>query len=98
MRAQEIGVSAGGVAAGAGSTLLIRRQFDQPGETTVLRPSVLWGLLTGAASIGASMMMGGNHNRSVMWELAEDYGEAALTAGAFSAFSPKGGGVQVPTV
>lgn len=95
--ATEVGVSAGGIGAGVGSTLLIRRQFDQSGETTVLRPSVLWGVLTGVGALSASMMLRGGR-RSVAWEFVEDYGEAALTAGAFSAFSPKGTGVQVPTV
>jgi len=95
MSVQETAVSAGGVGAGVGSTLLMRQQFDQTGETTILRPSVLWGAGTGIAGLLASMMLGGG---GVMWEFIEDYSEAALTAGAFSAFSPKGGGVQLPTL
>lgn len=96
----EMAASVGGVGAGVGSTLLVRQQFDQTGETTLLRPSVLWGVGTGAAALAAPMVLGRNNGmtRGMVGEILEDYGEAALTAGAFSAFSPKGGGVQLPTV
>lgn len=94
---QEAAVSVGGIGAGVGSTLLLRQQFDQTGETTVLRPSVLWGVGTGAAALAAPMLMGGTR-RGMLWEFVEDYGEAALAAGAFSALSPKGTGVQLPTL
>lgn len=94
---QDTAASLGGVGTGVGSTVLIRHQFDQSGETTLLRPSVLWGLLTGAAAYTAPMLMGRNGNDMVM-NLLEDYGEGALAAGAFSAVSPKGTGVQLPTL
>lgn len=87
-----------GVGAGLGSTLLIRHQFDRSGETTLMRPSVLWGLGTGAAALTLPMLMGRRSMSGMMGEIIEDYGEAALTAGTFSAFSPKGGGVQLPTL
>lgn len=94
---QETAASLGGVGAGVGSTVLIRHQFDQSGETTLLRPSVLWGLFTGGAAYAAPMLMGGRSNDFLM-QLLEDYGEGALAAGAFSAVSPKGTGVQLPTL
>lgn len=92
----EVGASVGGIGSGVGSTLLVRRQFDKTGETTVLRPSVLWGVLTGAAALTLPMAVGRRHGP--LWEALEDYGEAAFAAGLVSAFSPKGGGVQVPTI
>lgn len=97
--AQGVAVGGTGVATGVGSTLLVRRELDQTGETTVLRPSVLWGVVTGLAGMGGAMWMRGQPGRpGIGAELLEDYGEAALTAGLFSAFSPKGGGVGLPTV
>lgn len=87
--------TAGGVGAGVGTTLLVRQQFDQTGETTVLRPSVLWGIGTGAASLGAAAFLDMN---GMVGEFLEDYGEVAIAAGAFSAFNPKGGDVQLPTI
>lgn len=95
--AMKLATSGGGVGLGAGSTLVIRQQFDQSGETSIFRPSVLWGVGTGAIGLGAPMLLGGNQ-RGAMWELVEDYSEAALTAGIFSAFAPKGAGVQLPTL
>lgn len=88
--------SVGGVGVGVGSTLAVRRQFDQSGETAVLRPSVLWGLGTGAAALATSHLLLSDMD-GVMMEAVEDYGEAALTAGAVSAFVP-GGDVAMPTV
>lgn len=86
-----------GAGAGAGTTLLVRRQFDNTGETTLLRPSVLWGLGSGVAAIAVPYLMPGL-SRGMMGQILEDYGQGALTAGVFSAFSPKGGGVQLPTI
>lgn len=98
MSMQETGVSVGGIGAGAGSTLLIRQQFDQVGETTILRPSVLWGAVTGSAALVAPMLLNGRSN-SMMWEFVEDYGEAALTAALISSVVPKSqGGLQMPTI
>lgn len=95
--AAELGSSVGGIGVGVGSTVLIRRQFDQAGETTILRPSVLWGVGTGVVALIAPWMMNGT-KRGMFWEFVEDYGEAALTAGIFSAFNPVGGGVQLPSL
>lgn len=93
---REFGVSAGGIGVGVGSTIAIRRQFDQVGETSIFRPSVLWGAVTGLGAIGAALVMG---DRSVMWEFVEDYGEAALASGILSAFTPKcEGSDQFPTL
>lgn len=96
--AAEAAVSVGGVGAGVGTTLLIRQRFDRSGETTVMRPSVLWGLGTGALGLGAVSFLRSPGRMNAMWEFVEDYSEAAITAGVFSAFSPKGGGVSVPTI
>lgn len=99
MAVQQTAVSVGGIGAGVGSTLLIRDQFDQTGETTILRPSVLWGLLTGGAALGAPFVMDMARSNSMLWNFVEDYGEAALGAAAFSAFSPKGSsGLTMPTI
>jgi hypothetical protein len=96
---QETGMAVAGVGAGAGSTLLVRQQFDQTGETTLLRPSVLWGGVTGVAALGGSILMRQRGGRmSLPLGLIEDYGTGALAAGIVSAFSPKGAGVQLPTV
>lgn len=95
--ATDAAVSVGGIGTGVGSTVLVRRQFDQTGETTILRPSVLWGLGTGTAALLTPYILGRN-DRSMLMSLLEDYGEGALAAGAFSAVNPKGGGVQLPTV
>lgn len=86
-----------GVGAGAASTLLIRQQFDQTGETTVLRPSVLWGVGSGVAAYVAPMFLP-SMGRGMIGPVMEEYGMAALVAGLFSAFSPKGGDVRLPTV
>lgn len=94
--AKEAVTSVGAVGAGVGSTLLIRQQLDAANETTVFRPSVLWGVGTGALGLGASMFMGNGRNGAVM-EFVEDYSEAAIAAGLTSAFV-SGGGVQLPTV
>lgn len=91
----DVGLSFGALGVGAGSTLLVRRQFDNQGETTVFRPSVLWGLGTGVAGVGVPMLM---DMRGMSSDFLMDYGEAAITAGLISAFSPKGGGVQIPTL
>lgn len=93
---QDTAMSLGGIGAGVGSTVFMRHQFDQTGETTILRPSVLWGLLTGTAAYLAPVIM--NRRNGAMMELLEDYGEGALAAGTFSAVNPKGAGVQLPTV
>lgn len=98
MDLEQTAASVGGVGAGVGVTLAVRSELDQTGETTVLRPSVLVGVGSGTAALAASHFLGNGRNSSPLWELVEDYGEAAITAGTFSAFSPKGGGVSLPTI
>lgn len=88
--------SGSGIVAGGGSTLLVRQRFDGTGETTVMRPSVLWGVGTGVVAWAVPMFM--DLRRGFLKEFLEDYGEAALITGGFSAFNPKGGGVQIPTL
>lgn len=84
----------GGVGVGAGSTLLVKRQFDAPTETTVLRPSVLWGVGTGALAYALPMLLG--WRRGAKRAFAEDYGVAAFVTGTASAVTP--GGVSAPTL
>lgn len=94
----ELLASGVGLGAGVGTTVLMRQQFDQTGETTILRPSVLWGLGTGVAAMVAPMFMP-SLKRGMVGEIVEDYGEAAIVSGAFSALNPKGSSsVQLPTV
>lgn len=95
---QQVLVSGTGVGAGVGSTLLVRQSLDQQGETSILRPSVLWGLGTGMGGMGLAWLMSDGRNDGIGMELLEDYSEAAFTAGLFSAFNPVGGGVQLPSV
>lgn len=98
MDLQSTAASVGGIGVGVGTTLAARRELDQSGETTILRPSVLIGLGSGTAALVTSHYMQNGNRSNPMWEFVEDYGEAAITAGAFSAFSPKGGGVTLPTI
>lgn len=93
----DVALGATGVGAGAASTLAIRRQFDATGETSVLRPSVLWGGATGLGALAAPMLWRDLHGTGAGMFL-EDYGLAAVTAAVFSMFNPKGSGVQLPTV
>lgn len=87
--------SVGGVAAGAGSTVLVKSQFDAPTETTILRPSVLWGFGTGALAYTLPLLLGWRSGMAKT-EFLEDYGEGAIVAGAVSAVTP--GGVSQPTL
>lgn len=99
MAVQETAVGVGGIGAGVGSTLLIRDQFDQSGETSILRPSVLWGLVSGGAALAAPMLMDIRGGSMMLWQFVEDYGQAALAAGAFSAVTPKGSSsITLPTL
>lgn len=93
---KETATSTAGVGAGVGSTLLIRQQFDAANETSVLRPSVLWGVGTGLAGMAAPMVMGRRNNGTVT-DFIEDYSAAALATGVASAFLT-GGGVQLPSL
>lgn len=84
-----------GLGTGVGSTMLVRQQFDGTGETTVLRPSVLWGVTTGAVGVGLPWMLDMNS----MWgDLMMDYGVGAVVGGVFSAFNPVGAQPQLPTL
>lgn len=84
-----------GIATGLGTTATIRWQLDASGETTVFRPSVLWGVLTGVAGLGAPMLLDVD---GAAGKFAQDYGVAAFVAGTFSAINPKGGNTQLPTL
>lgn len=86
--------TAGGVGLGAGSTIVVKRQFDAASETTVLRPSVLWGVGTGALAYVLPWLL--DWRAGAKREFAEDYGEAAFITGIVSAVTP--GGVQAPTL
>lgn len=85
-----------GLTTGVGATMAVRRQFDQQGETTVLRPSVLFGTVTGALAIAVPWMMG--MDDGAVNSTLGHYGEAALASAAFSAFNPIGTNVRLPTI
>lgn len=93
--ARNVAVSGTGVGLGVGTTALVRQQLDATNETSVFRPSVLWGVGTGLGGMALPMVM---DDGGVVMELLEDYSSAALAAGVLSAVSPKGGGVQLPTL
>jgi len=84
--------SAVGIGAGAGGTLLVRDHFDQVGDNSIFRPSVLYGLGLGSLALGADMASG----RGMMSvpkqydDVLFTFGLSAFTTGAFSALTPKG--------
>lgn len=84
-----------GIAGGVGSTLLIRDRFDQTGETTLLRPSILWSAATGAVAMSVPMVAGGS---GPVMTAATTYGIAALSAATFIALQPKSGSIQTPSL
>lgn len=93
---QEAGASVVGVGAGLGSTYFIKQRFDAATETTVMRPSVLWGWGTGGLAFLLPWLMGWRDG-DVKKEFLQDYGEGALVAGTASAVTP-GNTVQFPTL
>lgn len=95
MTATEAVTSGVGLGAGVGSTMLVRQQFDAANETTVARPSVLWGVTTGALGVGLPWLMDMD---GMVGDLLMDYGTGALVGGVFSAFNPVGGAPQLPTL
>lgn len=93
MASQAVG-SVVGTGVGVGSTMLVKRQFDAPTETTVLRPSVLWGVGTGLLAYGLPWLL--DWRPGAKRHALEDYGEGAFVAGVFSAFTT--GGLTSPTL
>lgn len=84
-----------GTGVGLTSTALIKHQFDAATETTLLRPSVLWGVGTGAVAYFAPMLLDWRQG-TMKRALLEDYGEGAIVAGIFSALTT--GGLTTPTL
>lgn len=94
-----------GPASAAATTYGVRAAFDQAGDTSILRPSVLYGVGTGSLSIGLGWAIdngmidapvGGD---AMFTEAAFSYGATALASGLVSAFTPKGtGGFQAPSL
>lgn len=95
MAATEAVTTGVGLGAGVGSTMLVRQQFDATGETTVLRPSVLWGVTTGTVGVALPWML---DMRGTWGDVMMDYGVAALVGGVFSAFNPVGTQPQLPSL
>lgn len=94
-----------GPATAAAATFGVRSALDNAGETSITRPSVLYGVGTGALGIGLGyavengMIDAPVGNGGAFTEAAMSYGATALTAGVLSAVSPKGtGGFQSPTL
>lgn len=86
----------GGFGAGAGATLAIRQTLDEPHSRSLFRPSVLHGLGIGAAALGVSALVEDRRmtapvfDRQTFVELADAYGNAAITSGLFSMIYPRG--------
>lgn len=89
---QENVTQLGSWGAGLGGTLLIRDKYDDPGDDAMTRPSVLFGVGTGGLALGTSLAAdSGMFNLSpAIDDVLVSYGQTALSAGVFSAFSPLG--------
>lgn len=97
--------TAGGIAAGGAGTLVVRQQFDQQGDNSLLRPSVLYGLGVGALGLGSWMAVNRGIisapvvDRRMFNGFAYNAGVAGLLTGLASAVLPKGAsGPQLPAV
>lgn len=88
----------GSAAVGATGTLILKNQFDQSGDTSLFRPSVLFGLGTGLATLAASFansrgmldVPGAATTRGRPSGPLYAYGIGATLSGLYSAFFPKG--------
>lgn len=93
-----------GPAVGAASTMGVRALFDQSGDSSITRPSVLYGVGTGSLSLGLGWainrdMISAPVGGQMFTEAMMSYGATALTAGLISAVTPKGtGGFQTPSL
>lgn len=92
--ANQLGASAAGIGVGLGTTLAVKHQFDAPTETSIVRPSVIWGVGTGTLAWLIPWFL--NWRMSAKREFLQDYGEGAIVAGIVSAVTP--GGIQTPTI
>jgi hypothetical protein len=81
-----------GAAGGLGGTVLTREWFDSPRDDSVTRPSVLWGVGTGAAmlSVAALARRGSIDIPDHLMPAIQTWGTVGTTAGLFSAAFPKG--------
>lgn len=87
---------AGTIGLGALSTLGARTAFDNQGDDSVLRPSVLVGVGLGGAALATAFLV---NNGTIgapfgsargYTDLAYTFGYSAFITGLFSAFVPKG--------
>lgn len=100
----QLAASAGSVAGGSG-TLLARELFDTPGDKSLFRPSVLFGLGGGLLGMAAGYAAENRlfdipffSNRMVS-TFAMPFGISSFFAGVTSAVTPKGtGGLARPTL
>lgn len=81
-----------GAAAGFGGTVLTREWFDSPNDDSLTRPSVLWGVGTGVASLAAAELArrGSIDIPDNLMPTLTALGATGITSGAFSAAFPKG--------
>lgn len=87
-----------GVAAGLGGTTVVREWFDTPNDTSLLRPSVLWGVGTGLGALGAVFANEAGYLRGIpdtLIPVLKTWGLTGTTAGVFSAAFPKGASESV---
>jgi len=94
-----------GATVGTTGTLALRDMADEAGDSSLFRPSVLFGVgLGGGALVAGTMMENGNLGSPVgnarnVGMIAQEFGLPALTTGLYSAFFPKGqGGFTVPSL
>lgn len=87
---------AGTIGLGALSTLGARTAFDQQGDDSIFRPSVLLGVGVGGAALASAYLVNNGTigapfgGRRAYTDLAYTFGYSAFLTGMFSAFVPKG--------
>jgi len=91
-----------GGAVGFGTPIAMRQFVDQPGDTSLTRPSVLTGVGGGVLALGAywAMKKGMFHGGMQMEDALFAAGVGGVLGGATVAFFPAGSGlnVQMPTL
>lgn len=94
-----------GTTVGSAGTLAVRQLFDQSGDTSITRPSVLFGAGVGAVSLGAWMAVERGMidapilSRRMFQNATYSLGVSGLATGLASAVLPKGsGGFMAPSL
>lgn len=86
-----------GVAGGFGGTILAREWFDSAKDDSLTRPSVIYGVGTGATMLAAGMLArrGSIDIPDNLLPVLDTWGTVGITSGAFSAAFPKGSGETI---